>query len=79
MNRPVSLNLSGLKTKQIRVGQNVSWLLKLITSKLINTKKESDLTQKISLKLKYFEKNVEMKNILNYVRSTGLDQDTNKV
>jgi len=61
------------------VGQNVSWLLKLITSKLINTKKESDLTQKISLKLKYFEKNVEMKNILNYVRSTGLNQDTNKV
>ena len=79
MNRPVSLNLSGLKTKQSRVGQNVSWLLKLITSKLINTKKESDLTQKISLKLKYFEKIVEMKNILNYVRSTGLDQDTNKV
>ena len=79
MNRPVSLNLSGLKTKQTRVGQNVSWLLKLITSKLINTKKESDLTQKISLKLKYFEKNVEMKNILNYVRSTGLNQDTNKV
>ena len=79
MNRPVSLNLSGLKTKQTRVGQNVSWLLKLITSKLINTKKESDLTQKISLKLKYFEKIVEMKNILNYVRSTGLNQDTNKV